>query len=419
MDSSNNNPYLFLAMWFDAAELLILSVVLLLAAWLMLALIWKAASAFLFTQAQVIEQLKNQPEPRLQQIALSWENPVQLLRNLSIIATAVWFVLLTAGVSAVFYLGFSPFWLLWLVPVFLAWELAAMLSGRVQPIKKVGWLMPIVLFNEWIVRTWIAKRFADAHQLTEPENAVLLQTNVSDDQSRYKDMLQAIVAFDSVQVKNIMQARVRITAFDKTLTFHELLDKINKTGYSRVPVFNETIDSIEGVLYVKDLIPHLNAGEYFNWQQFLRPALFVPQNRKIDDLLRDFQQKQVHIAIVVDEYGGTCGVVTMQDIIEEVVGEINDEFDDAEKQYRQLNANTYLFEGQISLHDFSKVFHLQTSYFDAVRGESESLAGLLLELNKTLPKVGEKIVFQSFVFTIIGVSKRAIRRVRVQMNMVS
>lgn len=419
MDSSNNNPYLFLAMWFDAAELLALSVVLLLAAWLMLALIWKAASAFLFTQPQTIEQLKNQPEPRLQQIALSWENPMQLLRNLSIISKAIWFMLLAFGVSAMFYLGFSPFWLLWLVPVFLAWELSLMLSGRVQPIKNVGWLMPIVLFNEWVVRTWIAKRFADAHKVTEPENTVLLQTNVSDEQSRYKDMLQAIVAFDSVQVKNIMQARVRITAFDKTLTFHELLDRINKTGYSRVPVFNETIDSIEGILYVKDLIPHLNADEHFVWQQFLRPALFVPQNRKIDDLLRDFQQKQVHIAIVVDEYGGTCGVVTMQDIIEEVVGEINDEFDDAEKQYRQLNANTFLFEGQISLHDFSKVFHLQANYFDAVRGESESLAGLLLELNKTLPKVGEKIAFQSFVFTIIGVSKRAIRRVRVQTNAAS
>ncbi|SFC62672.1 Hemolysin, contains CBS domains [Flexibacter flexilis DSM 6793] len=419
MDSSNNNPYLFLAMWFDAAELLALSVVLLLAAWLMLALIWKAASAFLFTQPQTIEQLKNQPEPRLQQIALSWENPMQLLRNLSIISKAVWFMLLAFGVSAMFYLGFSPFWLLWLVPVFLAWEMSLMLSGRVQPIKNVGWLMPIVLFNEWVVRTWIAKRFADAHKVTEPENTVLLQTNVSDEQSRYKDMLQAIVAFDSVQVKNIMRARVRITAFDKTLTFHELLDRINKTGYSRVPIFNETIDSIEGILYVKDLIPHLNADEYFAWQQFLRPALFVPQNRKIDDLLRDFQQKQVHIAIVVDEYGGTCGVVTMQDIIEEVVGEINDEFDDAEKQYRQLNANTFLFEGQISLHDFSKVFHLQPNYFDAVRGESESLAGLLLELNKTLPKVGEKIAFQSFVFTIIGVSKRAIRRVRVQTNAAS
>lgn len=203
-----------------------------------------------------------------------------------------------------------------------------------------------------------------------------------------------------------------ITAFDISISFHELLDKINKSGYSRIPIFHETIDRIEGILYIKDLLPYIERDEYFRWQSLLRPGFFVPESKKIDDLLRDFQAKRVHMAIVVDEYGGTSGLITMEDIIEEIVGEINDEFDEDEIAYNKLDDNTYVFEGKTSLNDFCKIVGEDPALFEEVKGESESLGGLILELNSKLPRAGDKIIFDKFVFTIVAVDSRRIKRVR-------
>ncbi len=189
------------------------------------------------------------------------------------------------------------------------------------------------------------------------------------------------------------------------------MDKINKTGYSRIPVYNETIDKIEGILYIKDLLPFLDQDEHFNWQKLLRPGFFVPETKKIDSLL-----KRVHMAIVVDEYGGTSGLITMEDIIEEIVGEINDEFDDEDIAYNKLDDNTYVFEGKTTLNDFCKIIDEDPSIFEAVKGESESLGGLILELNSKLPRAGEKIHFGRFVFTVVSVDVRRIKRVRVLIN---
>ena len=232
-----------------------------------------------------------------------------------------------------------------------------------------------------------------------------------------KGMLKGIVNFGTLSVKQIMKSRMDITAYDKETDFHELMNQINKNGYSRIPIFSETVDKIEGILYIKDLLPHLDEGEDFRWQELLRPALFVPESKKIDDLFKDFQKKQVHIAVVINEYGGTSGLVTMEDVIEEIVGEINDEFDDdQEVAYNKLDNNTYIFEGKTSLNDFCKITHSDITTFDQVKGESESLGGLILELNSKLPGVGEKISYQRFVFTVVAVDLRRIKRLRVHIT---
>jgi len=228
-----------------------------------------------------------------------------------------------------------------------------------------------------------------------------------------KEILKGIVNFGTLSVKQVMKSRLEITAFEIDLDFHNLMDKINKCGFSRIPVFRETIDKIEGILYIKDLLPYLDRDENFKWQPLLRPGYFVPENKKIDSLLKDFQEKRVHISIVVDEYGGTSGLITLEDIIEEIVGEIRDEFDVDEIAYNKLDENTYVFEGRTSLNDFCKIIGKDPSLFDEVKGESESLAGLILELSSKIPRVGEKIEFGDLVFTVVAVDNRRIKRIRI------
>ncbi|MFN6944735.1 MAG: gliding motility-associated protein GldE [Cytophagaceae bacterium] len=228
-----------------------------------------------------------------------------------------------------------------------------------------------------------------------------------------KDMLKGIVNFGTISVKQIMHSRMDITAFSIELDFHELMDKINKSGFSRVPVYLDTVDKIEGILYIKDLLPFLDEDENFEWQKLLRPGYFIPESKKIDDLLKNFQEKRVHMAIVVDEYGGTSGLVTMEDILEEIVGEINDEFDEEELNFVRVDDSTYIFEGKTSLNDFCKVIGVEPEVFEEVKGESESLGGLLLEINSDLPKQADKIQYNNFTFTIESVDKKRIKKVRV------
>jgi putative hemolysin len=228
-----------------------------------------------------------------------------------------------------------------------------------------------------------------------------------------RGILKGIVNFGTLTVRQVMRSRMDITAVDIEDDFHELMDQINKNGYSRIPVYRETIDKIEGILYIKDLLPYLDNNESFPWQRLLRPGFFIPETKKVDSLLKDFQEKRVHMAIVVDEYGGTSGLITLEDIIEEIVGEINDEFDNEDIIYNKLDDNTYVFEGKTSLNDFCKVVNADISEFESVKGESESLGGLLLEIASKMPRAGEKIHFSKFVFTVVSVDARRIKRIRV------
>ena len=228
-----------------------------------------------------------------------------------------------------------------------------------------------------------------------------------------KDILKGIINFGSIKVKEIMKSRVDIVAFEIDESFEKISELINKSGYSRIPVFKETIDNIEGVLYVKDLLPHLN-DKNFDWTKKIRPAFFVPENKNIDVLFKDFQEKRVHLSLVIDEYGGVSGLVTLEDIIEEIVGDIKDEFDFEEDfYYKKIDSNTFLFDGKTSLNDLCKVLNIHKDFFDASKGESESLGGLILELNSKIPSVGDKIKFDNFIFTIMSVDNKRIKRVRV------
>lgn len=226
-------------------------------------------------------------------------------------------------------------------------------------------------------------------------------------------ILQGIVKFGNTIVKQVMKTRTGVTAVEQGISFKRLMTEITTSGFSRVPVYKETIDQIVGVLYTKDLLPYINEADDFSWQSMIRPPFFIPENKKIDDLLREFQFKKIHLAVVVDEYGGTSGIVTLEDVIEEIVGEINDEFDDDDLTYSKLDDNNYVFEGKALLNDVYRVLEIDSSSFENARGEADSLAGLLLELEKRIPKKGEIIQLANVQFTIESADNRRIKRVKI------
>ncbi|MDR6563934.1 MULTISPECIES: gliding motility-associated protein GldE [unclassified Arcicella] len=244
-------------------------------------------------------------------------------------------------------------------------------------------------------------------------NHALEITTGKDTSEQEKDLLKGIVNFGSTSAKSVMRSRRDITAFDIAFDFHELMDKINKSGYSRVPVYKETVDKIEGILYIKDLLPHLEKDEHFKWQDLLHQTFFIPESKKIDDLLYDFQEKRVHMAVVVNEYGETEGIVTMEDIIEEIVGDIHDESDVEDLGYVKLNDGSFEFEGKVSLNDVCRALSVDNDYFDKARGDSESLAGLLIELFTRLPHAGEEVEYDKYKFRISSVDTRRIKKVKV------
>jgi gliding motility-associated protein GldE len=255
------------------------------------------------------------------------------------------------------------------------------------------------------------------YRISADELTQVLENNASAATSEgEKQLLQGVVQFGTITARQVMQPRLDIAAVPLELDFHQLMDKINKLGYSRIPVYEESLDSLAGILYIKDLMPHLNEADSFDWHQFLRPPYYITENKKIGDLLQDFQARRVHMAIVVDEYGGTSGLVTLEDIVEEIMGDIRDEFDEEEKPYTQIDANTFVFEGKILLKDFCRVLGIDTDAFDEVRGDSESLGGLLLELFARLPQTGEKTAYQSWSFTVLSADTKKIRKVKVSIN---
>ncbi|MBC8152644.1 MAG: gliding motility-associated protein GldE [Bacteroidetes bacterium] len=229
-----------------------------------------------------------------------------------------------------------------------------------------------------------------------------------------KGILKGIVNFSNLTARQAMRARVDISAFADDLSFNELLTEINASGYSRVPVYHESIDDITGILYIKDLLPHLHHNESFPWQTLLRPAFFIPETKKIDGLLHDFQQRRVHIAIVIDEYGGTAGLITLEDIIEEIFGDINDESDANEAaDYRRIDEQTVVMAGKLPLADVCRVLNVGIDAFDALRGDAESLGGLLLMLFNRLPAPGSEITAAGFVFHVLHADDKRIQEVRV------
>jgi gliding motility-associated protein GldE len=230
-----------------------------------------------------------------------------------------------------------------------------------------------------------------------------------------KNMLKGIATFTEKEVSSVMKPRIDIIAIELGMPSQDMLSTVIKSGFSRIPVYEETLDKVSGILYVKDLLPYLDAQSY-EWQKLIRPAFFVPENRKINDLFQDFREKKIHIAIVVDEYGGTSGLITMEDVIEEIVGDINDEFDNVkqDQHYTKLDENTYLFKAQTSIVDFCKVFNLDEDYFEEKQGEADTLAGLVLEIEGRIPEVGFSFNVEKFNFEITDADSRKIIQIKVK-----
>jgi len=246
--------------------------------------------------------------------------------------------------------------------------------------------------------------------MTDLSDALDLTTGVVTDE---KKILEGIVRFGNLEVSEIMRPRMDVVAIDLETKQEELLGVITDSEYSRIPVYKENFDHVEGILYVKDLLPLLYKNKKLKWQNLIRPPFFVPENKKINDLLLEFQQKKIHLAIVVDEYGGTEGIVTLEDILEEVVGEITDDSDENEEFYTRIDPKTFLFDGKTLLNDFFKVTHLDDTLFDDVEGNAETLAGLILELKGEFPKLNDLIVCKNIEFTVTAMDKRRIREVKI------
>lgn len=234
------------------------------------------------------------------------------------------------------------------------------------------------------------------------------------DQAGNESDILNIVGFSETETSQIMKPRVDVVSLPFSADFPTVIETIKESEYSRLPVYDGDLDHIKGILYIKDLLPHMRENDSFVWQKLLRPAIFVPETRKIENLLKEFKKKRLHIAIVVDEYGGTSGIVTLEDILEELVGEINDEFDttDDEKFYRKLGNGEYLFDGRMPIHDLCKLLEKDDDYFDMEGGDYESLAGFILELSGYFPARGAKVDFKDFSFTIDATGDNRITRIK-------
>ncbi|WP_068689070.1 gliding motility-associated protein GldE [Culturomica massiliensis] len=258
----------------------------------------------------------------------------------------------------------------------------------------------------------ISKKVAKKDSISIDQLSKALELTKDSEINEEKDILEGIVRFSNIYAIDIIQPRINIIAIDEEDSFKHIRELIIEHGYSRLPVYKDNLDTIVGILYIKDLLAHLQEDDHFQWQSLIRPAYFVPETKKINDLLEEFQTKKVHLAIVVDEYGGTSGIVTMEDILEEIVGEINDETDEKEKTYIKIKNNAYIFEGHTLLNDFEKIADIKDDYFKDIEGEADTLAGLILEIKGELPRKNEVITYRQHKFTILDVDKRRIKKIK-------
>ena len=283
--------------------------------------------------------------------------------------------------------------------------------GGVMFLRKLFWPLETILIRSGMLAEKVMQK--ENRQLSVDDLEQALELTDKNDIKEEQSMLQGIIRFGDETAKEVMTSRQNIVDLDIRSSYADVLKCIVENNYSRIPVYQDNTDNIRGVLYIKDLLPHLGKPASFRWQSLIRPPYFVPETKKIDDLLREFQDNKVHIAIVVDEFGGTCGIVTLEDILEEIVGEINDEFDEDEKTYSKLNYNTYLFEGKTLLSDFCRILQIDDDEFSDVEGDADTLAGLLLEIKGDFLSIHEKIDYLNYTFEVVGLEERRISRVKV------
>lgn len=286
--------------------------------------------------------------------------------------------------------------------------------GGISICRRVFWPLETILLRSGILAEKVVQK--ENHVLSVDDLEQALELTDKNDIKDERSMLKGIIRFGDETAKEVMTSRQDIVDLDIKCSYADVLKCIVENNYSRIPVYQENEDNIRGVLYIKDLLPHLSKPATFRWQSLIRPPYFVPETKKIDDLMREFQENKVHIAIVVDEFGGTSGIVTLEDILEEIVGEINDEYDEDTKSYSKLNYNTYLFEGKTLLSDFCKVLNVDDDEFVDVEGDADTLAGLLLEIKGDFPSMHEKIDYKNYTFEVMEIGQRRISKVKVTVH---
>jgi putative hemolysin len=402
------------------------------------ALISGAEVAFFSLQLKTIEELnENNSDPRLQRVITLLKRPKRLLATILVannfINIAI--VLVFSVLSSFFFSGIENPILVLIIEIGLITTII-LIFGEILPkvyanrnalefAKRMAFLISALdqYFLFWITypmsktTSFLEKRLGDQkNQFSVDKLSQALELTGDDETtSDEQRILEGIVNFGNTDTREVMCPRMDMFALSDELSLEEIIPIILEEGYSRIPVYHEKKDNIKGILYTKDLLPNLGNPD-FVWQGVLKPPIYVPENKKLDDLLKEFQQKKIHLAIVVDEYGGTSGLITLEDIMEEIVGDISDEFDEHDLSYSRIDDYTYIFEAKISLKDFFKAIHIEdTEIFENVKGDSETLAGLLLELAKKFPRKGQKIRFQDYTFTVEELEQMRIKQVKVEL----
>lgn len=402
------------------------------------ALISGAEVAFFSLQLKSLEDIQeSDTDPALERVINQLKNPKRLLATILVannfINIAI--VLVFSALGDTLFKGIENPYLILFIEIGLITSLI-LLFGEILPkiyanrnalafSKRMALLISFLdrylLF--WITypmsqtTSFLENRLADKknHLSVDQLSQALELTGANETTFDEQRILEGIVNFGNTDTREVMCPRMDMFALSDTLTLEEILPLILEQGYSRIPVYHEKRDNIKGILYTKDLLPNLEEPN-FKWQKLLKPPIYIPENKKLDDLLKEFQQKKIHLAIVVDEYGGTSGLITLEDIIEEIVGDISDEFDEQDLSYSKLDDQTFVFEGKINLKDFFRVINLEDyTLFEETKGEAETLAGLLLEMAKKFPKKGQKIKYQGYVFTIEEMEQLRIKQVKVEL----
>lgn len=392
--------------------------------------------AFFSLTYKDINNLKSKQIPSYKRIVDLLEQPKTLLAslliansfiNISIIIISNWLI------DNMFnFEQFNAVWVEFLIKV-LAVSFLLVLFGEVMPkvlatqnnirfAKDFGGVVQAVAYlfagmSKWLVKysdiieKKLASKSGSAYSLEELDHAIDLTTNETASESE-KNILKGIVKFSNISVKQIMKTRMDVHGVEYGTSFGELVSMVSDLNYSRLPVYKEDLDEVLGMIHTKDLLPHLNEHNDFNWHTLMRPPFFVHEQKPIEDLLQEFQQKRIHFAVVVDEFGGTSGIVTLEDILEEVIGEIKDEFDEEETGFKKIDDNNYIFEGRMMIHDVCKIMDIPAETFDEVKGESDSLAGLVLEIAGDIPRAGQILLSGDFEFAVLEVEKNRIQKIK-------
>jgi gliding motility-associated protein GldE len=396
--------------------------------------------AFFSLTYKDINNLKSKQIPSYKRIVDLLEQPKTLLASLLIANSFINISIIIISnllIDNMFnFEQFNAVWVEFLIKV-LAVSFLLVLFGEVMPkvlatqnnirfAKDFGAVVQAVAYtfagmSKWLVKysdiieKKLASKTGSAYSLEELDHAIDLTTNETASENE-KNILKGIVKFSNISVKQIMKTRMDVHGVEYGTSFSELITLVKELNYSRLPVYKEDLDEVLGMIHTKDLLPHLHEHNDYNWHPLMRPPFFVHEQKPIEDLLQEFQQKRIHFAVVVDEFGGTSGIVTLEDILEEVIGEIKDEFDEEDSGFKKIDDNNYIFEGRTMIHDACKIMDIPAETFDEIKGESDSLAGLVLEIAGDIPKTGAILQSGDFEFTVLELEKNRIQKIKLMIK---